>query len=51
MRLVATRITLDHRLELTRQDIARRYLRGDKGGIQEAAELGTELEAIESALA
>ena len=48
--LVATRIALDERLETAQKEIGRRYLAGDRSGLQEAAEIRQELAAIESAL-
>lgn len=49
--LIAGRIELSSRLETVEQEIGRKYLDGDRSGLQEAGLISAELRAIEAALA
>jgi transposase len=48
--LVQSRISLDQRLESAQEETARKYLRGDRSGLQEVNAITAELQAIEGAL-
>ena len=48
--LVQSRIRLDQRLESVQQATARKYLRGDRSGLQEVNAITAELQATEGAL-
>jgi hypothetical protein len=48
--LVSTRMRLDERLEASKKDVARKYIDGDRSGLEEAGVITSELQAIETAL-
>jgi chromosome segregation ATPase len=48
--LVSTRMHLNERLEASKKDVARKYIDGDRSGLEEAGVITSELQAIETAL-
>jgi hypothetical protein len=48
--LVSTRMRLNDRLEASKKGVARKYIDGDRSGLEEAGAITSELQAIETAL-